>query len=71
MFGLRPSKKEAEHNDIRDKLRPVYCPKCGWKILDAVKGTKTQTKFPYKGRYPDLYMKCGHRGAEVGIIKTE
>lgn len=48
---MRPSKKEAEGYDIRDKMRPVYCPKCGWKLLDAVKGTKTQTKIPYKGRY--------------------
>ena len=71
MTGLRQSKKEVEQDDIRDKMRPVYCPKCGWKLLDAVKGTKTQTKIPHKGRYPDLYVKCGHCGAEVGIIKTE
>ena len=71
MFGLRPSKKEAEQNDIKEKMRPVYCPKCGWKLLDAVSGMKTQTKIPHKGRYPDLCMKCGHCGAEVGIIKTE
>ena len=25
----------------------------------------------YTSLYPDLYMKCGHCGAEVGIIKTE
>ena len=48
--GLRQGKKEVEQNDIRDKMRPVYCPKCGWKLLDAVKGTKTQTKIPHKGR---------------------
>ena len=71
MFGLRPSKKEAEQNDIKEKMRPVYCPKCGWKLLDAVSGMKTQTKIPHKGRYPDLYMKCGHCGADGGIIKTE
>ncbi len=47
--GLRQGKKEVEQNDIRDKMRPVYCPKCGWKLLDAVKGTKTQTKIPRQG----------------------
>ena len=68
---MRRSKKEDEQHDVRDKMRPVYCPKCGWKMLDAVKGTKTQISFPYKGRYPDFYMKCGHCGAEIGITKTE
>lgn len=64
-------KKEEQRHEIKADMHPVYCPKCGWKLLDAAKGTKTQTTIPYKGRYPDLYVKCGHCGAEVGIIKTE
>ena len=68
---MRPSKKEAEGYDIRDKCVQCIARSVDGKLLDAVKGTKTQTKIPYKGRYPDLYMKCGHCGAEVGIIKTE
>lgn len=64
-------KKEEQRHEIKSGMRPVYCPKCGWKLLDAVKGTKTQIMIPHKGRYPDLCMKCGHCGAEVGIIKTE
>lgn len=68
---MKPNKKEAENNALTSRLRPVYCPLCGWKLMDAVYGTKTQTKIPRKGRYPDFYMKCGHCGAEIGITKTE
>lgn len=71
VFVLHRSKKEDERNDLRDKMRPVYCPKCGWKMLDAIAGTKTQTSVPYKGRYPDYYMKCRHCGTEIGITKIE
>lgn len=68
---MRRSKKEDEQNALTNRMRPVYCPLCGWKIMDAVYGTKTQTKIPRKGRYPDFYVKCGHCGAEIGITKTE
>lgn len=39
--------------------------------MDAALDTKTQLITPVKGRYPDYYLKCGHCGAEVGVIKTE
>ena len=71
---MRPSKKEAEGNDVRDKLRPVYCPKCGWKLLDAVKGTKTQTKIPHKGRYEDVLTvltDCSKLDAEIAQLEDE
>lgn len=68
---MKQKKKEAENNALMGRLRPVYCPLCGWKLMDAVPGTKTQTVFPRKGRYPDFHIKCGHCGAEIGITKTE
>ncbi|MDD2981668.1 MAG: hypothetical protein PHN80_17160 [Hespellia sp.] len=64
-------KKEEQSHGLNKRLRPVYCPKCGWKIMDAVEGTKTQMTIPWKGRYPDFYVKCGHCGVEIGISKTE
>lgn len=68
---MHRDKEEDERYVLTNKMRPVYCPVCGWKIMDAVCGTKTQTKIPRKGRYPDFYVKCGHCGAKVGIIKIE
>lgn len=68
---MHRDKKEDERNVLTNKMRPVYCPICGWKIMDAVCGTKTQTRIPRKGRYPDFYVKCGHCGTEIGVTKTE
>lgn len=56
---------------MRYRKHPVYCPECGWKMMEAVKGIRTQTSIPYKGRYPDIWMKCGHCGKEIGITKIE
>jgi len=64
-------KKEAQTNGLKKIMRPVCCPQCGRRIMDAVSGTKTQMITPKKGRYPDFIIKCGHCGAEVGVIKTE
>ena len=64
-------KKEAQTNGLRTTLRPVCCPVCGRRIMDAVSGTKTQMIPPRRGRYPDFIIKCGHCGSEVGVMKTE
>ena len=39
--------------------------------MDAAFGTKTCLITPMKGRYPDFIVKCGHCGAEIGVVKTE
>lgn len=64
-------KKEEYTHELREKRRPLCCPKCGWRIMDAVAGTKAQFITPQKGRYPDFIVKCGHCGAEIGVTKTE
>lgn len=64
-------KKEDQTNGLMRKRRPVCCPKCGWRIMDAAWNTQTQLITPKKGRYPDYYVKCGHCGTEIGVIKTE
>ena len=65
-------KKKGEHADeIRKKRHPILCPVCGRRIMDASWNTRTQLITPTKGRIPDYYLKCGHCGAEIGVIKTE
>lgn len=64
-------KKEERNYELRKKRRALCCPNCGWRLMDAALDTKTQLITPVKGRYPDYYLKCGHCGAEVGVIKTE
>lgn len=38
---MHRDKEEDEKYALTNKTRPVYCPVCGWKIMDAVCGTKT------------------------------
>ena len=65
-------KKKEEHADeLREKRHPILCPVCGWRIMDASWNTRTQLITPTKDRNPDYYLKCGHCGAEIGVIKTE
>lgn len=64
-------KKEDHTYGLKRNMRPVRCPQCGRRIMDAVEGTKAQLLTPAQGRYPDFIVKCGHCGAEVGVIKTE
>lgn len=52
-------------------MRPVHCPKCGRRIMDAGIDTKMQFITPVKDRYPDFMIKCRHCGADIGVIKTE
>ena len=63
-------KKEEYPDELKDDMRPVHCPVCGRRVLDAVLGTRTQLVTPLPGRYPDFIVKCGHCGAEVGVIKN-
>lgn len=64
-------KKEEHIDEIKKTRRPVPCPVCGHRIMDASWNTRTQLITPTKNRYPDYYVKCGHCGAEIGVIKTE
>lgn len=64
-------KKEEQTDGLKKNMRPVCCPKCGRRIMDAVSGTKTQLIIPRRCRYPDFIVKCGHCGTEIGVIKTE
>ena len=41
------------------------------RFMDSAPDTKSRLIIPKKGRYPDYYVKCGHCGAEIGVIKTE
>ena len=64
-------KKEESNHDLKEKRKTVFCPKCGWRLMDATSAVKTQLVIPTKGRYPDYFIKCGHCGAEIGVKKTE
>nr|DAY94024.1 MAG TPA: Transcription initiation factor IIE, alpha FINGER, Transcription [Caudoviricetes sp.] len=64
-------KKEETADEIKAKMRPVRCPQCGCRIMDAVEGTKAQFITSSMDRYPDFMIKCRHCGAEIGVIKTE
>ncbi|MCM1008159.1 MAG: hypothetical protein NC485_09550 [Ruminococcus flavefaciens] len=64
-------KKEEQRHEIKTGMRPVHCPKCGKRVMDAGIDTKMQFIAPEKGRYPDFMIKCRHCGADIGVIKTE
>ncbi|MDR4075950.1 hypothetical protein [Eubacterium callanderi] len=68
---MRRSKKEVEQYELTDDRKPILCPKCGRRFMDSAPDTKSRLIIPKKGRYPDYYVKCGHCGAEIGVIKTE
>ena len=70
-LDLRRSKKEVEQYELTDDRKPILCPKCGRRFMDSAPDTKSRLIIPKKGRYPDYYVKCGHCGAEIGVIKTE
>ena len=70
-IGDMRKRKGEDGNGLKSMRKPVCCPVCGWRIMDASAGIKTQLSIPWKGRYPDFYLKCGHCGAEIGISKTE
>ena len=61
-------KKEEKTNGLEKRRRPICCPKCGTRLMDAVSGTKIQYITPMKCRYPDFIIKCGHCGIEIGVI---
>ena len=50
--------------------RPVRCPECGRKIMDAERSIKIQFTAPAAGRYPDFMIRCRHCGAGVGVTKN-
>ncbi len=52
-------------------MRPVRCPKCGQRLMDAGFDTKVQFITPETDRYPDFIVRCRHCGADIGVIKTE
>ncbi|MCI8694060.1 MAG: hypothetical protein HFH91_15290 [Lachnospiraceae bacterium] len=64
-------KKEEQRHEIKTGMRPVHCPKCGKRVMDAGIDTKMQFIAPVKSRYPDFIIKCRHCGADIGVIKTE
>ncbi|WP_390439043.1 hypothetical protein [Lactonifactor longoviformis] len=64
-------KKEERYDEIKRNMRPVRCPECGSRLMDAGADTKVQFFTPAKGRYPDFVIKCGHCGAKVGVMKTK
>lgn len=69
---MRMRRKKEEHNDeIKKNMRPVRCPECGGRMMDAGIDTNVQFYTPAKGRYPDFIIKCRHCGAEIGVMKTE
>ncbi len=64
-------KKEAQANELNREMRPVRCPQCGCRMMDAVNGTKTQLLTPESDHRPDFVVKCRNCGAMVGVLKTE
>ncbi|MDO4306939.1 MAG: hypothetical protein Q4C77_08895 [Eubacteriales bacterium] len=64
-------KKEEQGHEIKTNMRPVRCPKCGQKIMDAKIDTKMQFITPVTDRNPDFIVRCRHCGADIGVIKTE
>lgn len=64
-------KKEEQGHEIKTNMRPVRCPKCGRKILDAGTDTKMQFISPVTNRNLDFIIRCKHCGADIGVIKTE
>lgn len=63
-------KKEGHTYELKNKMRPSGCPKCGHRLMDVALETKMRFVTPKKGRYPDFIIKCGHCGAQIGVIKT-
>lgn len=69
---MRMRRKKEEHNDeIKKNMRPIRCPECGGRMMDAGIDTNVQFYTPAKDRYPDFIIKCRHCGAEIGVMKTE
>lgn len=64
-------KKEGQTYELKNKMRPSGCPKCGHRVMDVALNTKMRFITPKKGRYPDFIIKCGYCGAEIGVTKTE
>ncbi len=62
-------KKEEWKHEIKKHMRPVRCPKCGGRIMDARIDTKVQFITPSMGRCPDFILKCGRCGTEIGVEK--
>lgn len=62
-------KKEEWKHEIKQCMRPLRCPKCGGRIMDAGIDTKVQFITPSMGRCPDFILKCRRCGAEIGMEK--
>lgn len=62
-------KKEEWKHEIKKRMRPVRCPKCGGRIMDARIDTKVQFIPPSTGHCPDFILKCNRCGAEIGTVK--
>lgn len=67
---MRRKKEESTH-EINTRMRPVRCPKCGQRLMDAGFDTRVQFITPETDRYPDFIVRCRHCGADIGVIKTE
>lgn len=52
-------------------MRPVRCPECGGRIMDAKINMKVQFVTPSMGWCPDFILKCDRCGAEIGVVKIE
>ena len=64
-------RKKEETYELKNKMRPSACPKCGRRIMDVALNTKMRVVTPKKGRYPEFIIKCWHCGAEIRVVKTE
>lgn len=62
-------KKEGQTYEIKNRMRPSGCPKCGRRVMDVSLDTKMRFVTPKKGRDPDFIIKCWHCGTEIGIVK--
>ena len=62
-------KKEGQTYEIKNRMRPSGCPKCGRRIMDVSLDTKMRFVTPKKGRHPYFIIKCWHCGAEIGVVK--
>ena len=69
--AMQKRKKEGDPHALTGVRRPIRCPYCGRRLMDASAATRTRFLIPTEGQYPDFIVKCGHCGAEVGVIKTE
>lgn len=64
-------KKEEWGDEIKKHMRPVKCPKCGGRIMDARINSEVKLVTPLTGKCPDFIIKCRHCGAEIGVMKIE